>query len=865
MRRRLLGLAVLAIVPLAGLACSSSQSNAARSDDAAPIASAPAQAAAATLESAAFGQDADGARLVLNSDSPLLYTSYEPKPDTLVIDLAGARPGDGFVNPAVGGELVSSLKVEPMSELGRVQTRLEITHKPGLKYEISSQGRSLAIGFEDASVTQTASAEPPAVTATEIPVQPSTTPSPAAAPTVADAPVKTAQNLPTGELARSLEKVEVSGSGDSATVILLGDGAFSATDFVLANPPRLVVDLAGVKPEIRARVIHGAGPVVRARVSQFRTSPERVARVVLDLDQARPYSVEREGERLILHLGQGASAHVAAPAAAPAPASVNAASPSRTVIAAPAASTPAPAPAEARVAESSAPAAAPRDVEAPKPAAETAAATTEPKSDVRAEELPAPAAATTETSIPANRRAKGVLEARRLARPAARPAQAKSDKDILFESAEAMLAQQESGGDHQELANTYKSKTVGGGESQYTGEPISLDLKDADIKDVFRTISELTGLNIVIDPDVKGTVTVRLENVPWDQALELILKQNGLGYILENNVMRIATTTKLQQEETQRGELEKARQGSLPTKTVIKKLSYADAEEAATTVKKVMSPRGDIIVDKRTNTLIIKEIQDFMPTVVQLIENLDTPTPQVVIESRIIETTKTFGRNLGINWGFNGAADAAHGNTTNLVFPNNGLVSGTVGLGAAAPNSLSLRLGNVLDTFNLDVALQAAENQGLVKIISSPKVSAMTNERAFVQTGLQIPVQTVVNNTTTVIYIDATLRLDVTPQITAEGTILMNVHIQKRQPAPGVQIQGGGNVPLSIREAQTKIIVKDGGTAVIGGIFQMNDQDNYNFVPGLWKIPILGALFKNTTRSDQHDELLIFITPRIIH
>jgi type IV pilus assembly protein PilQ len=853
-----MGFAAMAALPLLGIACSSSHSNdAAKADNVAAAAPAPAPAkpASAVIDSAAFGQDADGARLVLNADSPLFYTSYEPKPDTLIIDLPGVRPSDTFSTPSVSGNLVTALKVEPMLELGKTQTRLVVTHQPGLKYEISSQGRSLAIGFEEAAVVAEASA--PTVTATEVPAPPSTVttaevapPAPAPAPAVHQpAPVAVAS----GEIARSLEKIEVSGSGTSATVVLLGDGVLKPADFTLANPPRIVLDLNGVQSDIRAKTIAGAGPVLRARVSQFRTSPEKVARVVLDLDQSRPYTLERSGERLIVRLGELPTAEVTAP-----PEPVAAAESSRTVIAA---EQPQAAPPPPPVAE------------APRPAPQASATSAEaspvasPQGDVRADSLAGSATSSGQTSIPKEKRAKGVLEAKKIPRPPKKDAKAASADDVLFESAEAMLAQQEASqaGGTQDTAASYKSRAVGGGESQYTGEPISLDLKDADIKDVFRTISELTGLNIVIDPDVKGTVTVRLENVPWDQALELILKQNGLGYILENNVMRIATTSKLQAEEHQRAELERARQGSLPTRTVIKKLSYAKAIEVADTIRKVMSPRGDVIVDNRTNTLIIREIQDYMPTIVQLIENLDTATPQVVIESRIVETTKTFGRNLGINWGFTGVADADHGNTTNLVFPNNGLTAGRVGLDVASPNSLMLRLGNILDTFNLDMALQAAETQGLIKIVSSPKVSAMTNEKAYIQSGLQIPVQTVVNNTTTVIYIDATLRLDVTPQITAEGTVLMTIHVMKREPAPGVQIQGGGNVPLSIREAQTKTIVKDGGTTVIGGIFQMNDQNNYNMVPGLWKIPIIGDLFKNSTINDKHDELLIFITPRIVH
>jgi type IV pilus assembly protein PilQ len=180
------------------------------------------------------------------------------------------------------------------------------------------------------------------------------------------------------------------------------------------------------------------------------------------------------------------------------------------------------------------------------------------------------------------------------------------------------------------------------------------------------------------------------------------------------------------------------------------------------------------------------------------------------------------------------------------------------------PAVASVRLGNILNTFTLDVALSAAENQGLLKIISSPKVAALTNTAASIQSGVQIPVQTNVNNTTTVIYVDATLRLTVTPQITNEGTILLDVQVSKREPAVALNLSLGQNVPLTIREYRGQILVRDGGTTVIGGIFQINDQDQNNMIPGLWKIPILGNLFRNNTRTEKHDELLIFITPRIL-
>jgi type IV pilus assembly protein PilQ len=596
-----------------------------------------------------------------------------------------------------------------------------------------------------------------------------------------------------------------------------------------------------------------------------------VTRIVLDLVRPTAYTVRADGERLSIHVGANdpmAASDAAPPivvAEAPPPAPTRdepTAQPAAEPVAEPARNEPqaasrteiVPAPAPLPAGEPRAPASAPV-VEPPPAAPATTAVEPAPRPLEASTPLP-PGIRTARRMTPKEApESAGSKEKSRAARPA-------SSEDALFEAAAAVLAQQEGAAQATEMTS-FQSRTLAEGQTQFTGEPISLDLKDADIKDVFRTISQLTGLNIVIDPEVRGTVTVQLENVPWDQALDLILKQNSLGYVLENNIMRIATTQKLQAEEGDRARLAEARQAAEPTRTVIKKLSYARATEITPTLKSIMSRRGDIVVDTRTNTLIIREIPTFLPAVLQLIDNLDTPIPQVMIESRIVETTKTLGRSLGINWGFNGVADVAHGNTTNLVFPNN--VDGGFRVGLEnGPVIGQIRLGNILDTFNLDVSLTAAENQGLLKIISSPKLAALTNTAALIQSGVQIPVQTTVNNTTTVIYVDATLRLEVTPQITAEGTILLQVVVQKREPAVALNLALGNNVPLTIREYRGQVLVRDGGTTVIGGIFQINDQDQNNMIPGLWKIPILGNLFRNKTRTEKHDELLIFITPRIL-
>jgi type IV pilus assembly protein PilQ len=832
---------------------------------AASVTSAPTEPASAPaapegrgqVTQAAFNEDADGARIVVTSDAPLLYTSYEPRPNLLIVEMSGVRLADGFAAPTVAGTLVQSVRAEELEELGKKITRLSVEHRPGLKYELRSVGRGLAVAFTPGEAPAPAE---PTLTAEAAPVP--------APPKVETEPIAPPA-LTRAELAHLLEEVTAESSADGVAVRILADGTISAKDFVLANPPRLVIDLPGVRNTVRRRVVPVTGGLVsRVRISQFQSAPDPVTRIVLDLTRPVSYSLHADGERLSVVVGETTAAAPAAapavaeqvmtppPAAAPAVEPVapeparaepiaTAARPASTDVAA----APAEKPAPSRT-EIVSPPAAPAVVAAPAPAhAETGSV---PAADaaVREPEKHSPPAV-----LPP-----GIREARR-----SRPAEAKKPaarEDALFEAAAAVLAQQEQTQKASELT-AFQSRTIAEGSTQFTGEPISLDLKDADIKDVFRTISQFTGLNIVIDPDVRGTVTVQLENVPWDQALDLILKQNGLGYVLENNIMRIATTTKLQAEELDRARLAEARQASEPTRTVIKKLSYARALEITPTLKSIMSRRGDIVIDQRTNTLIIREIPTFLPAVLQLIDNLDTATPQVMIEARIVETTKSLGRSLGINWGFNGVADVAHGNTTNLTFPNNVDGGFRVGL-EQGPVVAQVRLGNILDTFNLDMSLTASENQGLLKIVSSPKLAALTNTAALIQSGVQIPVQTTVNNTTTVIYVDATLRLEVTPQVTAEGTILLTVNVQKREPAVALNLTLGNNVPLTIREYRGQVLVRDGGTTVIGGIFQLNDQDQNNMIPGLWKIPILGSLFRNKSRTEKHDELLIFLTPRIL-
>jgi type IV pilus assembly protein PilQ len=387
--------------------------------------------------------------------------------------------------------------------------------------------------------------------------------------------------------------------------------------------------------------------------------------------------------------------------------------------------------------------------------------------------------------------------------------------------------------------------------------------------ETLRSFAAISGLSIVVQPEVTGSVTVELDNVPWDQALEQILRVNRLGYELEGTVMRIAPVSVLKAEAEEQQQLEAAKALQVPLKTVMRRLSYAEATEATRLLQGrggLLSQRGSVIVDQRTNTLILQELPAYMDTIIAVIDEIDTPEPQVMIEARIIETTKRFTRTLGVDWAVSGEASARLGNTTGLVFPNQINGQGGVNLVTGAQNGfLDLTLGNVLNSFQLDVALQAAETEGLIKIISAPKVAVLNNQPANIQSGLQIPIQTVANNTVTVQFVNATLSFDVTPHVTAEGTVLMDIYIRKREPQLAFAVAGAQNAPIATKEARTRVIVRDGGTTVIGGIYEVSSDQGTDKVPGLANIPIIGHLFKNKRRTDENEELLIFITPRVIN
>ena len=413
------------------------------------------------------------------------------------------------------------------------------------------------------------------------------------------------------------------------------------------------------------------------------------------------------------------------------------------------------------------------------------------------------------------------------------------------------------------------------GERRFTGNPVSLDFQGADLRAVLRTFSEISGLNIVIDPAVSGSVDVALRDVPWDQALDIILRANKLGYLVDGTIVRIAPLTVLSDEESQRRKLtdEQALAGEL--RVLTKTLSYAKAEELTPLLtKSALSQRGTVNFDVRTNTLIITDLPDRLTTATDLINTLDRAQPQVEIEARIVQVNKNFQRNLGVQWGFNGRVDPTLGNTTNLAFPNSGSLAGAQGATtgglptavnlpvAGAPSAIGLQLGSVNGAFNIDVALSALETTGNGRVLSTPRVTTQNNVEAEIKQGTQIPIQTVANNTVTVQFKDAALILKVTPQITASNTVIMKVSLENGQADFTKSVN---NIPpINTQSATTSVQVNDGQTTVIGGIFLSTEQYQTDRTPGLGRIPILNWLFKRENALDNSTELLIFITPRII-
>jgi len=416
------------------------------------------------------------------------------------------------------------------------------------------------------------------------------------------------------------------------------------------------------------------------------------------------------------------------------------------------------------------------------------------------------------------------------------------------------------------------------GKPAYTGEPISLNLKDVDLKDFFRLIHEISGLNILVDPNVTGSVTTVLDNVPWDQALEVVLKDNSLGKVLEGNVLRIAKLETLMAEDETANKMAAARLEEAPLVTVFRPVNYAKASAIAALFKTwaagkgsggALSRRGTVLVDERNNTLIISDIASQIPIIEGILAKLDTKTKQVAIETRIVLANSSFQRILSA--ALVGALSNRSGSTIGAGQTGSG-ASVTPSTPTTSPPSFTIpanastgfgtvAITNFSQRYLIDAAISAAEIRSQAKTISRPSIITQNNVEGMVQQGTQIPVQTSINNTIAVQYQNATLQLTVTPQVTDDGHIFLKIAVQNA--SPGTIITGAA-VSINIQQATTQVLVPNGGTVVFGGVTVTQRTNSSTGIPLLGDIPLLGHLFKSTNVQDTDQELLFFVSPRLL-
>lgn len=406
--------------------------------------------------------------------------------------------------------------------------------------------------------------------------------------------------------------------------------------------------------------------------------------------------------------------------------------------------------------------------------------------------------------------------------------------------------------------------------NRFYGKPISIQVKDADVRDVINFLAEESGANLVISNSVQGTVSLKLREIPWDQALIIVMRSRGLGYVRQGSVLRISTLEELHKETAAAQAVIDSQKNIEPLKVKLYPVSYANVNDLIKNITPFLTRnRGQVVADARTSAVIITDTERTLAQLSRIIQELDIPPTQVMIEGKIVEASENFRRSVGVNWGFSGAATSAGTNSDGqqvTITPS--LTSGTPGNAAYLTSGLNIGTIDVLGS--LTAALTLAESNGVAKVLSSPRIVTMNNEAAEISQVTQVAsTKTTVaadgTRTTEVVREDVKLNLNVTPQISPDGGVILAVELVREFPgaeiAPGVVTDRIKNA----RKAKTKVLVKNSQTAVIGGIYQSDSLDSETGVPWIKDIPILGRLFKSTTREKTKNELLLFLTPRILN
>jgi len=852
--------------------------------------------------------------------APFASGSEEPM---LRVQLSLVSAADYDVRPGPKGLVI---EVSPLAEMGAVDE----PHRDAMASDVDPWSQPPAPAPAPASATEAEAAAAPAAAGSDV--------------VASDA---SAMSGPAPRPASTLERVEAAKAGDGVVIHLVADGSVdNAASFTLSDPPRLVIDLAGVKSVVKKKeVAVGGGLVQRVRIGAH----EDKVRVVVDgAGKGDPFDGRRVmpvPSGLVIALGEGAEVEAAVSNAT--------------------ADVPIAAAAAHDASGASAPAAQPAaaSASAPAPAAEIEAVAFEPQADrdrvvVRGEEAvdyliyepdpdtvvlsltnakldakaavriapekPGPVSLVTAFEQPdvktpevrvvmkraANLKPAITREGSTLvvefphegqaspppvlaladaqpgasaASPAA-PGTLQSAVSTLADNGSASLASAAA-----PPASAASGGHGGGGPAsvdapasieilnegglmdgkEYVGRRISLDFKEVEIADVLRLIAEVSDLNVIAGDEVKGKVTIRLVDVPWDQALDVILLTKGLGFARIGNVLRIAASDVLSQEEELRLQERRAKEKLEDLVVKLQPVNYADVKEVSSMVTKLLTERGSVNTDKRTNTLIIKDIASVIDEATALVKAVDTMTPQVMIEAKIVEASLDFSRELGAVWNFgtNPLTQSTLGGR-DYVFQQgasdngNQLILGNP-ITAAPTGLLSLAASVIDEKFNYELQIQAAESNGDGKVISSPRVVTIDNSPAQIEQGVSIPFQTTNNGDTNLEFVDAVLKLKVTPHITADQSIIMQIEVSRNAPDDSV-FTLTGSPAIAKNQVKTETLVKDGQTLVLGGIYVVDKSEKQSRMPYLHSIPFIGNLFKSNEVSDSRKELLIFVTPRVV-
>jgi type IV pilus assembly protein PilQ len=830
-------------------------------------------AASSQLSNVSAAAKGNATVVTLHANGSFTHNEYRPADNLLLVDMTGVSAGklqdkEQSLNlPGVKSYRVLSYKGASGADVTRLEIALadanevQVTEtKGGLLVRVSGKGDVASAA--PVSTPAPATPAPKKETAAVMPAPTTPKVEHAAAPVTAKpTPVKAAPVVAkavSADAPASIRNIAISHGKAGMEVEI--HGVTSAKALKLTGPDRIVLDFANAVPAVRTKnILVNSAELKDIRIGQFQNDPP-VTRVVLDMASAAEYELVPGNNSLVVKFQPTAAKNAVVPQS------------SKPVEKASVQASPAPAQTMSTPVQNN---------PTPAYAMPVGSTTTTPKP---AETKPAVVAATPQPAV--------FVEADKKADPPAAPV---TTPDPTVRAAEAATTMAHSKKEHQDpmppasaamqpkpavnmaLEQQQLAAAAKPAGPRYTGEPISVNLKDVDLKDFFRLIHDISGLNVVLDPNVKGSLTLVLDDVPWDQALDIVLQNNGLDRQLQGNVLRIATVDTMRREaEAKRAQAE-AEALAVDKQTVTRFLSYAHSKDVVPTVKRFLSARGDVIADERTNSLIIQDIPSVIPEVDRLLVQLDRKTQEVEIEARVVAASRTFARDIGTQLGFgwgNGpsAVGGASAGTNSIInnAPTNPLFmtqGGTIPLfsNLAAPGPTSgLAFTNASNNYRIDAILTMAESKGLAKILSRPRVVTQNNITAVVKQGFRIPIVTAaqLNGPPTTTYVEALLRLTVTPQITVENTIFLAVDVENTTPDKSQAVNG--NPALLTQQATTQVLVTDGGTVVIGGVIQTQNTVNIQQVPLLGDIPILGNMFKRRTVNTQTQELIFFITPKII-